>query len=80
MAWSMASPATRIDWLATISPRLSTATSVVPPPMSQIMLATGSAIGRPAPMAAALASLITQHLAGAGADGCCCRRPAFRPA
>ena len=39
-----------------MSARLITATSVVPPPMSQTMLATGSAIGSPTPMAAALAS------------------------
>jgi hypothetical protein len=55
----MASPATRTDWLATMSPRLKTATSVVPPPMSQTMLATGSVTLSPAPMAAALASLMT---------------------
>ena len=54
------------DWAATTSPRLSTATSVVPPPMSQTMLASGSAMGRPAPMAAALASGMTHT----------CRRPA----
>ncbi len=33
-----------------------TATSVVPPPMSTIMLAPGSATGRPAPSAAAMGS------------------------
>jgi len=32
-----------------------TATSVVPPPMSTTMLPEGSVIGRPAPMAAAIA-------------------------
>jgi hypothetical protein len=32
-----------------------TATSVVPPPMSTIMLPVGSVIGRPAPIAAAMA-------------------------
>ncbi len=32
-----------------------TATSVVPPPMSTIMLPVGSVIGRPAPIAAAIA-------------------------
>ncbi len=33
-----------------------TAMSVVPPPMSTIMLPDGSVIGRPAPIAAAIAS------------------------
>src|SRR5262245_6230291 len=33
-----------------------TATSVVPPPMSTIMLPPGSSMGRPAPMAAAMGS------------------------
>ena len=35
-----------------------TATSVVPPPMSTIMLPVGSATGRPAPIAAAIGSSI----------------------
>ena len=35
-----------------------TATSVVPPPMSTIMFPVGSAIGRPAPIAAAIGSSI----------------------
>ena len=35
-----------------------TATSVVPPPMSMIMLPEGSVTGRPAPMAAAIGSSI----------------------
>jgi hypothetical protein len=35
-----------------------TATSVVPPPMSTIMLPVGSATGSPAPMAAAIGSSI----------------------
>ena len=47
MARSMRSPPMRIDWAATVSARLMTATSVVPPPMSQTMLASGSATGRP---------------------------------
>ena len=33
-----------------------TATSVVPPPMSTIMLPVGSVMGMPAPMAAAMGS------------------------
>ena len=59
MAWSIRSPPVRTDWAATVSARLITATSVVPPPMSQTMLAVGSAMGRPTPMAAALASGMT---------------------
>lgn len=40
----------------TIPPRLVTATSVVPPPMSTIMLPDGSATASPAPIAAAIGS------------------------
>ena len=40
-------------------PRLSTATSVVPPPMSTIMEPVGSYTGRPAPSAAAMGSSIS---------------------
>ena len=36
------SPATRIDWAVTMPPSEITATSVVPPPMSTIMLPDGS--------------------------------------
>ena len=36
-----------------------TATSLVPPPMSTIMLPVGSATGRPAPIAAAMGSSIS---------------------
>ena len=43
------------------------ATSVVPPPMSQTMLAVGSAIGNPTPIAAALASGMTHTWPGPGA-------------
>ena len=46
-----------------------TATSVVPPPMSTIMLPLGSVIGRPAPIAAAIGSSIKIDLARAGALG-----------
>jgi hypothetical protein len=42
-----------------MSPRLSTATSVVPPPMSTTMEPVGSVIGMPAPMAAAMGSAIS---------------------
>ena len=54
--WSRSSPAVRIDWLVTMPPRLITATSVVPPPMSTIMLPVASWTGSPAPIAAAIGS------------------------
>ena len=41
-------------------PRLMTATSLVPPPMSTTMLPEGSLMGRPAPMAAAMGSSMTR--------------------
>ena len=47
MASSSSSPATRTDWLVTMPPSEMTATSVVPPPMSTIMLPVGSDTGRP---------------------------------
>ncbi len=56
IASSSSSPPTRIDWLVTTPPSEMTATSVVPPPMSTIMLPVGSCTGRPAPMAAAIGS------------------------
>ena len=56
IASSILSPATRTDWLLTIPPREMTATSVVPPPMSTIMLPDGSVMGSPAPIAAASGS------------------------
>ena len=40
-------------------PSASTATSVVPPPMSTTMLPCASATGRPAPIAAAIGSSIS---------------------
>ncbi len=46
----------RIDWLVTMPPSATTATSVVPPPMSTTMLPVGSCTGRPTPMAAAIGS------------------------
>src|SRR5665647_2548503 len=55
-ASSSSSPPTRMDWLTTMPPSEMTATSLVPPPMSTIMLPVGSATGRPAPMAAAIGS------------------------
>ena len=55
-ASSISSPAVRMLWLITMPPRLITATSVVPPPISTIMLPIGSCTGRPAPIAAAIGS------------------------
>ena len=58
IASSISSPPTRRLWETTIPPRLITATSVVPPPMSTIMFPVGSATGSPAPIAAAIGSSI----------------------
>ena len=58
MSTSISSPPTRMLRLTTMPPRLMTATSVVPPPMSTIMLPVGSLTGRPAPIAAAMGSSI----------------------
>ncbi len=58
MASSNLSPPTLIDLLQTIPPRERTATSVVPPPTSTIMLPLASAISKPAPRAAATGSSI----------------------
>ena len=58
IASSISSPPTRSDCETTMPPRLITATSVVPPPMSTIMFPVGSATGRPAPIAAAIGSSI----------------------
>src|SRR3979411_3008001 len=68
-AWSISSPATRIDSLATIPPSEMTATSVVPPPMSTTMLPEGSVIGSPAPIPPALRSPMGYNPpAGAGGE------------
>ena len=56
IASSISLPATRTALLYTMPAREMTAMSVVPPPMSTIMLPDGSVIGMPAPMAAAIAS------------------------
>ncbi len=55
MASSISFPATRTDFEYTIPAREMTAMSVVPPPMSTTMFPLGSVMGRPAPMAAAMA-------------------------
>src|SRR3954462_15535815 len=52
IASSSSSPPTRIDWLTTMPPRLMTATSEVPPPMSTTMLPVGSPTRSPAPRGA----------------------------
>jgi hypothetical protein len=57
---SISSPPMRIDRLTTMPPRLMTATSVVPPPMSTIRLPDGSLTGSPAPMAAAIGSSMSR--------------------
>ena len=53
------SPPTRIERLFTIPPSEIVATSVVPPPISTIMLPVGSVTGSPAPTAAANGSSTT---------------------
>ena len=56
IASSISSPPIRIDRDETMPPRLITATSVVPPPMSTTIDAAVSLTGRPAPIAAAMGS------------------------
>ena len=62
ICWMMASsillPATLTEREKTTPESEITATSVVPPPMSTIMFPTGSVIGSPAPIAAAIGSSI----------------------
>src|ERR687887_618795 len=69
-SWS-SSPPIRSDVEVTIPPSEITATSVVPPPTSTIMLPFGSWIGSPAPIAAAMGSSmmyaldeVAEHLLG----------------
>ena len=52
----ISSPATRTEREYTMPEREMTATSVVPPPTSTIMLPPGSSMGSPAPRAAAMGS------------------------
>jgi hypothetical protein len=54
MAVSMSKDPTRMACSATVPPSEITAVSDVPPPTSTIMLPSGSPMGRPAPMAAAM--------------------------
>ena len=56
IASSISSPPIRIDRDDTMPPRLMTATSVVPPPMSTTIDAAVSLTGSPAPIAAAIGS------------------------
>src|SRR3990172_6277488 len=60
MSWSISSPPIRMDRLTTMPPRLITATSVVPPPISTIRLPDGSLTGSPAPIAAAMGSSMSR--------------------
>ena len=55
----------------------STATSVVPPPMSTTIEPVGSWIGRPAPIAAAIGSSISADAAGAGVEAAVVDRAAL---
>src|SRR5699024_6386106 len=55
---SILSPAVRIERLVTMPPKEITATSVVPPPISTIILPVGSHTGNPDPIAAAKGSAI----------------------
>jgi len=54
----ISSPAIRTDSLNTVPPKLNTATSVVPPPISTIIVPIGSVTGNDAPIAAATGSSI----------------------
>ena len=56
MASSNLSPAIFTDVLVTMSPRDITAISVVPPPISMIIMPSGPVMSRPAPIAAATGS------------------------
>ena len=56
IAWSSSSPAVRIEASQTMPESAITAMSVVPPPMSTIMLPVGLSTGSPAPIAAAIGS------------------------
>ena len=56
MASSISSPPTRTEALHTVPFKAITAISEVPPPISTIMLPTGSSTGMPIPMAAAIGS------------------------
>ena len=58
IASSRALPATRRLVEATTPPSASTATSVVPPPMSTIIEPNAWLTGRPAPIAAAIGSVM----------------------
>ena len=56
IASSRSSPAMRTDSHVAMSPKDMIATSVVPPPMSTIIDAVGSTIGKSAPIPAAIGS------------------------
>src|SRR5215471_3853804 len=64
MASSILSPPTLTEREKTIPDREITATSVVQPPISTIILPVGSVIGNPAPMAAAIGSSMNRDNRG----------------
>ena len=70
MSRSRSSPPTRIDASETMPPREITATSVVPAPATATELATGSWMGSPSPIAAAIGA----------SSRCACAAPARRAA
>ena len=76
IASSKSSPAMRTDSQTLMSAREMIATSVVPPPISTIMLAVGSVTGSPAPIAAAIGSS-TRNAAGPRALGAVSTAPLF---
>src|SRR3954465_9211566 len=77
IASSISSPPTRSDWETTMPPREMTATSVVPPPTSTIMLPVGSLTGRPAPAGGAAAAAGAHRLLDGGRFGGPCRERGF---
>src|SRR5664280_2711087 len=70
MSTSISSPPMRMLRLMTMPPRLMTATSVVPPPISTMRLPVGSLTGRPAPIAAAMGFLNQAGPASPRIHGC----------
>ena len=76
IASSILLPPTRIERAYTMPPSESTATSVVPPPMSTTIDPVGSVTGSPAPIAAAIGSSIrnTRRAPALSADSWIARR------
>ncbi len=75
IASSISLEAIRTERLYTIPASEMTATSVVPPPMSTIMFPAGSVMGRPAPIAAAIACSMmkTSEAPARSAESCTAR-------